>query len=130
MPFTNITGVTILTSLSEHDVSEVGFKSAALESAVGLAKVAVNGGARAIVCSPLEISAVRLAVGTQPIIITPGVRPLDMVGTDDQQRTMTPEAAISAGANFVVIGRPITQSWAQGASAMKERAQEIGSRLI
>lgn len=130
MPLTNITGVTILTSLSEHDVSEVGFKSAALESAVGLAKVAVNGGARAIVCSPLEISAVRLAVGTQPIIITPGVRPLDMVGTDDQQRTMTPEGAISAGASFVVIGLPITQSWAQGASAMKERAQEIGSRLI
>jgi orotidine-5'-phosphate decarboxylase len=53
-----------------------------------------------------------------------------MVGTDDQQRTMTPEAAIKAGANLVVIGRPITQSWAQGPGAMKERAQEIGSRLI
>jgi orotidine-5'-phosphate decarboxylase len=130
MPHTNITGVTILTSLSEADVAEVGFKSAALDSAVALAKVAVNGGAKAIVCSPLEISAVRSAIGAQPIIITPGVRPLDMVGTDDQQRTMTPEDAISAGANLVVIGRPITQSWAQGASAMKERAQEIGSRLI
>ena len=130
MPHTNITGVTILTSLSEADVAEVGFKLAALDSAVALAKVAVNGGAKAIVCSPLEISAVRSAIGAQPIIITPGVRPLDMVGSDDQQRTMTPEDAISAGANLVVIGRPITQSWAQGASAMKERAQEIGSRLI
>jgi orotidine-5'-phosphate decarboxylase len=130
MPHTNITGVTILTSLAETDVAEVGFKFAALDSAVALAKVAVNGGAKGIVCSPLEISAVRSAIGAQPIIITPGVRPLDMVGTDDQQRTMTPEDAISAGANLVVIGRPITQSWAQGASAMKERAQEIGSRLI
>jgi orotidine-5'-phosphate decarboxylase len=130
MPHTNITGVTILTSLAETDVAEVGFKFAALDSAVALAKVAVNGGAKAIVCSPLEISAVRSAIGAQPIIITPGVRPLDMVGSDDQQRTMTPEDAISAGANLVVIGRPITQSWAQGASAMKERAQEIGSRLI
>ena len=130
MPNTNITGVTILTSLSEADVAEVGFKFAALDSAVALAKVAVKGGANAIVCSPLEISAVRSAIGAQPIIITPGVRPLDMVGTDDQQRTMTPEDAIAAGANLVVIGRPITQSWAQGASAMKERAQEIGSRLI
>lgn len=130
MPHTNITGVTILTSLAETDVAEVGFKFAALDSAVALAKVAVNGGAKAIVCSPLEISAVRSAIGAQPIIITPGVRPLDMVGTDDQQRTMTPEDAISAGANLVVIGRPITQSWAQGALAMKERAQEIGSRLI
>jgi orotidine-5'-phosphate decarboxylase len=130
MPNTNITGVTILTSLSEPDVAEVGFKFAALDSAVALANVAVNGGANAIVCSPLEISAVRSAIGAQPIIITPGVRPLDMVGTDDQQRTMTPEDAVAAGANLVVIGRPITQSWAQGASAMKERAQEIGSRLI
>jgi orotidine-5'-phosphate decarboxylase len=130
IPLTNITGVTILTSLSETDVAEVGFKFAALESAVSLAKLAVNAGAKAIVCSPLEISAVRSAIGEQPIIITPGVRPLDMVGTDDQQRTMTPEGAIAAGANLVVIGRPITQSWAQGAQAMKERAEEIGSRLI
>jgi orotidine-5'-phosphate decarboxylase len=130
MPHTNITGVTILTSLSETDVTEIGFKFASLDSAVALAKVAVNAGAKAIVCSPLEISAVRLSIGAQPIIITPGVRPLDMVGSDDQQRTMTPEDAIAAGANLVVIGRPITQSWAQGASAMKERAQEIGSRLI
>jgi orotidine-5'-phosphate decarboxylase len=130
IPLTNITGVTILTSLSETDVAEVGFKFAALESAVSLAKLAVNAGAKAIVCSPLEISAVRSAIGAQPIIITPGVRPLDMVGTDDQQRTMTPEGAIAAGANLVVIGRPITQSWAQGAQAMKERAEEIGSRLI
>jgi orotidine-5'-phosphate decarboxylase len=130
MPHTNITGVTILTSLSETDVTEIGFKFASLDSAVALAKLAVNAGAKAIVCSPLEISAVRLSIGAQPIIITPGVRPPDMVGSDDQQRTMTPEDAIAAGANLVVIGRPITQSWAQGASAMKERAQEIGSRLI
>lgn len=130
MPHTNITGVTILTSLSETDVTEIGFKFASLDSAVALAKLAVNAGAKAIVCSPLEISAVRLSIGAQPVIITPGVRPLDMVGSDDQQRTMTPEDAIAAGANLVVIGRPITQSWAQGASAMKERAQEIGSRLI
>jgi orotidine-5'-phosphate decarboxylase len=53
-----------------------------------------------------------------------------MVGTDDQQRTMTPKDAIAAGANLVVIGRPITQSWTQGAQAMKERAQEIGADLI
>jgi orotidine-5'-phosphate decarboxylase len=130
LPNTKVTGVTILTSLSEADVTEIGFKSSALQSAVDLSKVAVNAGARAIVCSPLEISAVRREVGASPIIITPGVRPLDMVGTDDQQRTMTPQDAITAGANLVVIGRPITQSWAQGAQAMKERAQEIGANLI
>jgi orotidine-5'-phosphate decarboxylase len=130
LPNTKVTGVTILTSLSDADVAEIGFRSAALESAVDLAKVAVAAGAAAIVCSPLEISAVRQQIGKAPIIITPGVRPLDMVGTDDQQRTMTPRDAIAAGANLVVIGRPITQSWTQGAQAMKERAQEIGADLI
>ena len=130
LPNTKVTGVTILTSLSDADVAEIGFRSAALESAVDLAKVAVAAGAAAIVCSPLEITAVRQQIGTAPIIITPGVRPLDMVGTDDQQRTMTPKDAIAAGANLVVIGRPITQSWTQGAQAMKQRAQEIGADLI
>jgi len=130
LPNTKVTGVTILTSLSDADVAEIGFRSSALESAVDLAKVAVNAGAAAIVCSPLEICAVRQQIGTAPIIITPGVRPLGMVGTDDQQRTMTPKDAIAAGANLVVIGRPITQSWTQGAQAMKDRAQEIGADLI
>lgn len=130
MPDTFITGVTILTSMSENDVTEVGYKSSALDSAVSLAKVAVAGGARAIVCSPLEIAAVRAAVGAEPIIITPGVRPLNMAGSDDQKRTMTPEDAIRSGANLVVIGRPITQSWSEGAAAMKARAVQIGSGLI
>ena len=130
MPDTYITGVTILTSMSEADVIEVGFKSSALDSAVSLAKVAIAGGARAIVCSPLEIAAVRAAVGAEPLIITPGVRPLDMAGSDDQQRTMTPEDAIQTGASLVVIGRPITQKWSDGASAMKARAEQIGSSLI
>ena len=130
MPDSFITGVTILTSMSETDVTEVGFKSSALDSAVSLAKVAVAGGARAIVCSPLEIAAVRAAVGAEPFIITPGVRPLDMAGSDDQKRTMTPEDAIQSGASLVVIGRPITQSWSDGASAMKARAEQIGSGLI
>ena len=130
MPDSFITGVTILTSMSEADVTEVGFKSSALDSAVSLAKVAVAGGARAIVCSPLEIAAVRAAVGAEPFIITPGVRPLDMAGSDDQKRTMTPEDAIQSGASLVVIGRPITQSWSDGASAMKARAEQIGSGLI
>jgi len=128
-PQTHVTGVTILTSLSENDVSEIGFKDNALNSAVGLAKIAVAAGAGAIVCSPLEIVAIRSAVGMGPIIITPGVRPANSSGSDDQVRTMTPKAAIEVGANLVVIGRPITQSWAMGANAMRERATEIASEL-
>jgi orotidine-5'-phosphate decarboxylase len=130
MPATHITGVTILTSLSERDVADIGFKSHALDSAVGLAKVAVAGGARAIVCSPLEILAIRENLGDDIIIITPGVRPADSAGGDDQARTMTPREAIDRGASFVVIGRPITQSFANGAQAMRERAIELAEQIL
>jgi len=129
-PHTHITGVTILTSLSEDDVSNIGYEKNALDSAVGLARIAVTAGAGAIVCSPLEISAIRSAVGSAPTIITPGVRPADTATGDDQVRTMTPKAAISSGANFVVIGRPITQSWSLGSDAMRERAAYIASELV
>ena len=129
-PQTYITGVTILTSLSEEDVQQIGFSANALPSAVGLANLASQSGARAIVCSPLEIAAIRTAVGSQPIIITPGVRPADSTQSDDQVRTMTPAAAIQTGASLVVIGRPITQSWSQGSAAMRERAAQIAVDLI
>lgn len=129
-PATHITGVTILTSLSDDDVNDLGFLDNALSSAVRLARLAVAAGAGAIVCSPLEIAAIRTAVGATPIIITPGVRPADSAATDDQVRTMTPKAAIEVGANLVVIGRPITNSWKQGAAAMRERAAEIASGIL
>ena len=61
---------------------------------------------------------------------TPGVRPADSQGNDDQVRTMTPKAAIAAGANLVVIGRPITQSWSLGSEAMRDRAALFASELI
>jgi orotidine-5'-phosphate decarboxylase len=130
VPNVCITAVTILTSLSESDLFEVGYASPALESAVALAKLAVDSGAKAIVCSPLETAAIRSAVGDKPIIITPGVRPLSEMGSDDQVRTMTPADAIAAGANFVVIGRPITKSWSDGAAAMTAKARLIADEIL
>jgi orotidine-5'-phosphate decarboxylase len=130
IPDSLITGVTILTSLGEGDVKSIGYEDSALESAVRLAKLAVASGARAIVCSPLEITAIRKAVGVQTVIITPGVRPAGSHKVDDQVRTMTPVDAISAGASLVVIGRPITQRWIDGSSAMREAAQEIAAQLL
>lgn len=125
VPHIDITAVTILTSLSEDDLFQIGFAQSAMESVVALADLAVRAGAKAIVSSPLEIEAIRSAVGNGPTIITPGVRPAGAAGSDDQVRTMTPSQAISAGANFVVIGRPITSAWSSGASAMAARAKSI-----
>ena len=125
VPHIDITAVTILTSLSEDDLFHIGFAQSAMESVVSLADLAVHAGAKAIVSSPLEIEAIRSAVGDQPTIITPGVRPAGSAGSDDQVRTMTPKDAITAGANFVVIGRPITGAWSEGSVAMSARAKSI-----
>jgi orotidine-5'-phosphate decarboxylase len=130
VPNVAITAVTILTSLSESDLFEIGYSNPALESAVALAKMAIDSGAKAIVCSPLETAAIRSAIGSEPIIITPGVRPLAELGGDDQMRTMTPGDAIAAGANFVVIGRPITNSWRDGAQAMRDKARLIADEIL
>jgi orotidine-5'-phosphate decarboxylase len=131
LPSTEITAVTILTSLGEPDLVEIGFRSNALDSAVGLAKLAISSGAKAIVCSPMEVSANRAAIGTEPTIITPGVRPNDPTAPlDDQVRTMTPLAAIEAGASFVVIGRPITRFWNQGEAAFSANLVKICEPLI
>ena len=130
VPNVAVTAVTILTSLSEEDLFEIGYASPALESAVALAKMAISAGAKALVCSPLETAAIRSAVGPEPIIITPGVRPLSEVGSDDQKRTMTPSDAIAQGANYVVIGRPITSAWASGPQALREKAALIANEIL
>ena len=130
IPDTFITGVTILTSLGDEDLKLIGYQEPALASAVRLAKLAVSSGARAIVCSPLEITAIRKALGSDTIIITPGVRPAGLTKLDDQVRTMTPRDAIAAGASLVVIGRPITQNWINGSSAMREAVEEISAQLL
>lgn len=127
-PNIDITAVTILTSLNEAELFSIGFAQPPLESAVSLAVLATQSGARAIVCSPLEIAAIRAVVGDQVSIISPGVRPKGF-GADDQSRTMDPAAAMQAGASFLVIGRPITQAWAQGPQAMREAAQSIASEI-
>ena len=129
-PQTKITAVTVLTSMSESDVDAVGFRDGSLKSATRLAQLAVAACASAIVCSPLETAAIRQAIGNQPLIITPGVRPISMVGKDDQTRTMTPSEAIAAGANYVVIGRPITGAWEPTGVEITKRAREIASEIL
>lgn len=106
---TQILAVTILTSMSEETLrTEVGIHEPPSEAVPRLASMAVEAGAHGIVCSPLEVDLVRQAVGAGPILVTPGVRP-EWSSRDDQQRVMTPGDAARAGADFVVVGRPILQ---------------------
>jgi orotidine-5'-phosphate decarboxylase len=123
-PEISITGVTVLTSLSAEELTLMGVEKSPLDYAVSLAKRASESGARAIVCSPLEVAAIRAEVGSQIELITPGVRP---VGSElgDQSRVMTPSEAVAAGANFLVIGRPISSYFQRSPEAMRERAHEI-----
>jgi len=130
VPGTSITAVTILTSLSEEDLFEIGYANNALESAVALATLSVKAGAKAIVCSPLEISSIRAVVAPEIEIITPGVRPATDAPADDQKRVMTPRDAIAAGASLLVIGRPITSAWKDGAAAMTARARSIADEIL
>lgn len=116
LPDTRIAAVTILTSMSADDLVQTGIQGPAAEAVIRLATMAVAAGARALVCSPQEVKAVREAVGSETLLITPGVRP---IGADvgDQQRIATPEQALADGSDLLVIGRPITSASAPGVAA-------------
>jgi len=107
LPETFVTAVTVLTSLDDQVLREVGISTPALDTVVRQAVSAVEAGARAIVCSPHEVARVRSEVGGDIVLITPGVRPAG-AAPDDQKRVMTPVVALAAGADLLVIGRPIT----------------------
>ena len=123
-PNISITAVTVLTSLDTEELDKMGINSTPLHLANALALNSVNAGARAIVCSPHEVSTIRSSVGSAITLITPGVRPVDSE-LGDQSRVMTPPEALAAGANFVVIGRPITSFFLKSPDAMTDRAREI-----
>jgi orotidine-5'-phosphate decarboxylase len=100
-------GVTILTSLSQEEIHEVGYSGSPEDNVLRLAKLAESSGLDGIVCSPLEAAPVRKEVSADFRLVTPGVRPA-FASTDDQKRIMTPANALNAGASYLVIGRPIT----------------------
>lgn len=125
LPDTRITAVTILTSLNAEMLAAMGWHGSPEEVVVALARQSVDAGARAIVCSPNEVAAVREAVPADITLITPGVRPAG-AASHDQARTATPRSALDAGADLLVIGRPITEA-SDIAAAAAAIANEIAS---
>jgi orotidine-5'-phosphate decarboxylase len=115
-PDTRIAAVTVLTSLADDDLASLGLAGPAPDAVRRLSALAVEAGAEALVCSPMEAAAVRAEVGPDVTLITPGVRPHG-AATQDQMRVATPEHALASGADLLVIGRPITAAPDPGAAA-------------
>ena len=116
LPETTIVGVTVLTSLDDTDLDDIGLAGPATDAARRLGSLAVRAGARGLVCSPREVAAIRAEVGPDIILITPGIRPAGH-SNDDQARVATPQQALREGADLLVIGRSITTAADPGAAA-------------
>ncbi len=101
--------VTVLTSLSAGTLSQTGVAGGPRQQVLRLARLALDAGADGLVCSAAEIAMLRDAFGAAPVLVVPGIRP---EGADygDQARVATPQAAIAAGASYIVVGRPITRA--------------------
>jgi orotidine-5'-phosphate decarboxylase len=119
--------VTVLTSMDAEQLKATGVTLSPAEQAELLARMGWEAGIRGFVCSPHEVAAVRALTGPEAVLVVPGIRPAG-AASGDQKRLSTPADALSAGANYLVVGRPITQSPdpAQAAEAiLQEMAQAI-----
>ncbi len=116
--------VTVLTSLTEAELDEAAPGGGPLPGRIErLARLARDAGCDGVVCSPADLPALRGALGDDLLAVTPGVRPA-AAAADDQRRTATPAAALAAGADFLVIGRPITRAEDPGA-ALRRISEEL-----
>jgi orotidine-5'-phosphate decarboxylase len=118
-------GVTILTSMNQEALTELGIQCTVEEQVLRLAQLASDAGLDGVVCSAHEVKMLRDNLGGEFKLVTPGIRP-DGSNNDDQKRVMTPGQAISAGSDYLVIGRPITQA-ADPAQALKDISEEISA---
>lgn len=109
MTHPHVFAVTILTSMGESDLLDVGLGGDALENAMRLARLAKTAGCTGVVCSPHESRDIKTALGSSFLTLTPGIRPGGSA-LGDQKRVATPAGAVRAGADYLVVGRPITQA--------------------
>jgi len=122
-----ILAVTVLTSMSEADLAEIGIHEPVEQVVERLARLAQSAGADGVVASPREIDLIKKACGSEFVVVTPGIRPASSA-QDDQKRIMTPAQAVHAGADFMVIGRPITQAPDPRAAALAIAAELEASK--
>ncbi|MBA3916118.1 MAG: orotidine-5'-phosphate decarboxylase [Acidobacteriales bacterium] len=120
-----VLGVTVLTSTREDELTSVGVQGSLSDQVVRLAKLAVASGCGGLVCSPHEAARLRAEFGEEIVLVTPGVRP-EGTSPGDQARTATPAQAIRAGANHIVVGRPITAA-PDPAAAARAILQELSA---
>ena len=119
-PMPLVVGVTVLTSMNQDMLAETGVERPLLEQVVALAELAKSAGLQGVVASPHEIRVIRQACGADFAIVTPGIRGASAGGDlNDQMRTMGPAEAVRAGANYLVVGRPIIAAPDPRAAAQK-----------
>jgi len=118
-------GVTVLTSLDAETLAAIGVDAPPEAQVLRLTRLARDCGLDGVVCSPQEIAAVKRECGASFLTVTPGIRPAD-ASRDDQQRIATPAAAVRAGGDYLVIGRPITRA-PDPARAVRDIASEIAA---
>jgi orotidine-5'-phosphate decarboxylase len=116
-------GVTVLTSLSQSDLGELGLATPLRDLVVRWANLAKQAGLDGVVASAREAKALRLALGADLVIVTPGIRPSGSA-PEDQRRVTTPQEAVRAGANYLVVGRPVTQAL-DPVAAVRRLLQEL-----
>jgi len=121
-------GVTVLTSLDDADLAAVGQQGPAAVQVLRLARLVQASGLDGVVCSPQEIRPLRDACGASFKLVVPGVRP-DWAAAGDQKRTLTPRQALDAGADYLVLGRPVTAA-ADPAAAVARIADELSAREV
>jgi orotidine-5'-phosphate decarboxylase len=119
-----ILAVTVLTSLNDADLEAQGVSGRAQDQSLRLARLAWAAGVRGFVCSPMEVGLLRAELGPDAVLVIPGVRPRGSA-SNDQKRTATPAEAIEAGADFIVVGRPIRDA-ADPAAVARAIADDVG----
>lgn len=124
---TTLLAVTVLTSLDAAEIARIGFTTSPEETVARLAGMAWEAGIRGFVCSPHEVARLRAELGPDALLVVPGIRPVGSA-TDDQRRAATPRSAIEAGANLLVVGRPIREA-VDPIAAARRIADEVRDAL-